>query len=180
MRSKKPAAKPKRKCGWMCRCRYLMSDRSKICKKCGRTRAVVAKFALDAFAKLAKQFGDLPTSVMATSAPAKREGVDGQYYNCGRAEGRADVCAELRAILDVDDKHHWNKDGLLKEVARLVGETPATLPRVVWRGWGCVRVGVKNAKNYLIWLSSEKEATDWAKSHAGHVAVLLVATEVKP
>jgi hypothetical protein len=29
------------------------------------------------------------------------------------------VCAELRAIIDPDDAHHWNKDGLLKEVERL-------------------------------------------------------------
>jgi len=48
-----------------------------------------------------------------------RGGTDGQDYKAGRHEGHADVCAELRAILDPDDKHHWNKDGLLKEVERL-------------------------------------------------------------
>lgn len=45
----------------------------------------------------------------------RKEGTDGPIYS----EGRADVCAELRAIIDPQDKNHWNKDGLLKEVARL-------------------------------------------------------------
>jgi hypothetical protein len=49
----------------------------------------------------------------------KRCSVDGEVYNAGRSEGRADVCASLRSILDPDDKNHWNLDGLLIEVERL-------------------------------------------------------------
>lgn len=44
---------------------------------------------------------------------------DSPSYNAGRSEGHADMCAELRAILDPEDVHHWNKDGVLKEVQRL-------------------------------------------------------------
>jgi len=47
---------------------------------------------------------------------------DGPLYNAGRCEGRADVCAGLRKILDPTDAHHWNKDGLLGEVDRLKRE----------------------------------------------------------
>lgn len=45
---------------------------------------------------------------------------DGEAYNAGRSEGHADVAAELRKILDPDDKNHWNLDGVLKEVEKLV------------------------------------------------------------
>lgn len=48
--------------------------------------------------------------------------VDGRAYKHGRCEGRADVVAELRAILDPDDAHHWNQDGVLGEVRRLAGK----------------------------------------------------------
>lgn len=47
-------------------------------------------------------------------------GTDGAAYNSGRAEGRADLCAALRAVLDPADTHHWNQDGLLGEARRLV------------------------------------------------------------
>jgi hypothetical protein len=46
--------------------------------------------------------------------------VDGPLYSDGRLMGHADVCAELRAILDPKDAHQWNMDGLLKEVRRIV------------------------------------------------------------
>jgi len=46
--------------------------------------------------------------------------IDGETYNAGRSEGHADVAAELRKILDPDDKNHWNLDGVLKEVEKLV------------------------------------------------------------
>ena len=45
----------------------------------------------------------------------------------GRSEGHADVCAELRAIIDPQDKNHWNKDGLLHEVIRLLTAYKASL-----------------------------------------------------
>lgn len=45
--------------------------------------------------------------------------VDGPIYNQGRAEGRADVYALLRKILDPTDVQHWNADGVLNEVRRL-------------------------------------------------------------
>lgn len=48
----------------------------------------------------------------------KHEGVDGETYNAGRLEGHADVCADLRAIIDPDDVNRWNYDGLLREIAR--------------------------------------------------------------
>lgn len=49
-------------------------------------------------------------------------GVDGPAFNAGRNEGRADVCADLRVILDPEHRHHWNLDGLLNEVKRLVSQ----------------------------------------------------------
>lgn len=45
--------------------------------------------------------------------------VDGPAYNAGRAEGRADLCASIRAIVDLADTNRWNLDGLLEEVRRL-------------------------------------------------------------
>jgi chromosome segregation ATPase len=45
--------------------------------------------------------------------------VDGSIYNAGRCEGRADVAAQLRTLLDHGDANHWNLDGLLGEVSRL-------------------------------------------------------------
>jgi len=50
----------------------------------------------------------------------KKESTDGAVYNVGRWEGRADVVAELRAILDPDDTKHWNKDGVIAAVRRLM------------------------------------------------------------
>lgn len=49
------------------------------------------------------------------------EYTDSPTYNSGRTEGWADVAAQLRKILDAEDSHHWNLDGLLAEVARLRG-----------------------------------------------------------
>lgn len=45
--------------------------------------------------------------------------VDGRAYTSGRSEGRADVAASLRSVLDPEDSNHWNLDGVLKEVQRL-------------------------------------------------------------
>jgi hypothetical protein len=56
--------------------------------------------------------------MLANLAEAK---VDGPTYNAGRLEGWADISAQLRKILDPEDTHHWNLDGLLAEVARLRG-----------------------------------------------------------
>jgi hypothetical protein len=50
---------------------------------------------------------------------------DSPVFNCGRNEGWSDVCAELRSILDPKDTHHWNKDGLLKEVKNIVDSRAA-------------------------------------------------------
>lgn len=44
------------------------------------------------------------------------EGTDGKYYRAGRAEGVADMCADLRTILDPKDKLHMNREALLDEV----------------------------------------------------------------
>ena len=54
---------------------------------------------------------------------------DGPTYNAGRSEGRADVAAYLRAILDPGDVHNWNLDGALAEVRRLMGENTDALAR---------------------------------------------------
>jgi hypothetical protein len=45
---------------------------------------------------------------------------DSETYNAGRSEGNADVAAELRKIIDPEDKKHLNLTGVLKEVERLV------------------------------------------------------------
>lgn len=44
---------------------------------------------------------------------------DDPSYDAGRLEGHADMCAELRRIIDPHDENKWNKKGLLKEVCRL-------------------------------------------------------------
>jgi len=49
----------------------------------------------------------------------KPQRTDGPIYNSGRHEGRADMCAELRRILDPEDTNHWNGDGLLARVRLL-------------------------------------------------------------
>ncbi len=45
---------------------------------------------------------------------------DNAIFQAGKAEGHADIAVELRKIVDRDDKNHWNIDGTLKEVKRLV------------------------------------------------------------
>lgn len=45
--------------------------------------------------------------------------VDGPVYNAGRSEGKADVAAELRAIIDPTDEQHLSLDGLLDIVRKL-------------------------------------------------------------
>lgn len=49
----------------------------------------------------------------------KQTAVDGPIYNAGRREGHADMCAALRAILDPQDKEHWDENGILKEISKL-------------------------------------------------------------
>lgn len=48
--------------------------------------------------------------------------IDTETYNAGRAEGNADVAAELRKILDPQDKHHLNLTGALKMVEKLLAD----------------------------------------------------------
>ena len=45
---------------------------------------------------------------------------DSETYNAGRSEGNADVAAELRKIIDPEDKKHLNLSGLLKEIELLI------------------------------------------------------------
>lgn len=47
---------------------------------------------------------------------------DTEEYNRGRAEGNADVAAELRKILDPQDKLHLNLTGALKRVEALLAD----------------------------------------------------------
>jgi len=77
------------------------------CPACGQSYAGYEDFCNGMWKKITEQ--------------ERKEGTDGPVYNAGRSEGHADVCAELRKIIDPKDKNHWNKDGLLKEVARLYG-----------------------------------------------------------
>jgi hypothetical protein len=71
-------------------------------------------------------YGSVPTTMAAwwvglpnRAVPVKIESVDGPLFEQGRWEGRSDVAAQLRAILDPDDLNHWNIEALLGEVARL-------------------------------------------------------------
>ena len=47
---------------------------------------------------------------------------DTEEYNRGRAEGNADVAAELRKILDPQDKLHLDLTGALKRVEALLAD----------------------------------------------------------
>lgn len=63
--------------------------------------------------------------------------VDGPLYQAGRLEGHADIAARLRAILDPEDVHHWNIDGVLKAVednAKMLEAMRKELNAVC--GWG--------------------------------------------
>lgn len=57
--------------------------------------------------------------------------VDSDTYNAGRAEGRADIVALLRRLVDPENAFHWNAGGVLRAVAILAGrsadETSATM-----------------------------------------------------
>jgi len=48
--------------------------------------------------------------------------IDTETYNAGRAQGNADVAAELRKILDPQDKRQLNLNGLLKRIEELLAE----------------------------------------------------------
>ncbi len=58
---------------------------------------------------------------------------DAHYFSLGRAEGQADVKVRLRKIVDPHDCNHWDLDGCLKEVERLVKSQPDLVPRL--RRW---------------------------------------------
>ena len=47
-------------------------------------------------------------------------GTDGPAFNRGRSEGRSDVAAMLRKIVDPEDKNKWNLDGALAEVRKIM------------------------------------------------------------
>lgn len=66
--------------------------------------------------------------------------VDGPAFNQGRAEGKSDVAAELRRILDPEDKEHLNLDGLLKLIGQLVADAAAR--PVPAEGWASERAKV--------------------------------------
>jgi len=69
-----------------------------------------------------------PTKSDVVVCPDCRQVYSGQGERCGHGcwrkggEGWLEMCSELRAILDPDDKHHWGKAELLDEVKRLVWE----------------------------------------------------------
>jgi len=56
----------------------------------------------------------------AEAAPDGVGRVDGPVFNLGRSEGRADVAAMLRQVVDPEDKLHLSLDGALNLVAQLV------------------------------------------------------------
>lgn len=68
---------------------------------------------------------------------------DGPVYERGRWEGRADVAARLREILDPEDKNKWTLDGCLKEVKRLVAKSSINLNVPASKWSYCPYCGVK-------------------------------------
>lgn len=42
--------------------------------------------------------------------------IDGEVYNLGRLEGRADIVVLIRKIIDPNDENHFNLDGLIKKL----------------------------------------------------------------
>jgi hypothetical protein len=62
--------------------------------------------------------GDMAT--MAGRAKAVTEA-----FERGRAEGQSDVAAQLRRVLDPEDKNHWSLDGALAAVADMKAELEA-------------------------------------------------------
>ena len=62
--------------------------------------------------KLAALLGEVPET------PARKID-DEPLFQQGITEGRADVCAKLRAIVDPGDTNHWSLDGLLQHVEML-------------------------------------------------------------
>lgn len=58
--------------------------------------------------------------VASCEAPVEPGKVDGPIFNLGRSEGRADVAAELRRIIDPSDEQHLSLDGTLDIVRKLV------------------------------------------------------------
>lgn len=73
--------------------------------------------AYDANTALMSEVDTLRAQVATVTAEAA---TDGPAYQRGRSEGRADVAASLRALLDPSDAQHWNLDGALTEVRRIV------------------------------------------------------------
>lgn len=71
---------------------------------------------------------------------------DEPNYNCGRIEGHADVCAQLRAILDPENVEHLSLDGLLEAIVGL-------------------REQAKSLRQYLDWYTSRlNEMQVWQRS----------------
>lgn len=98
--------------------------------------------------------------------------VDGPIYEMGRSEGRADIAAKLRKILDPGDKNKLNIDGLLKEVednSNLMLAMTKELNKLC--GWedesflhACLHIG-KYIKNLRAELEVEKKLREKAESN---------------
>lgn len=70
-----------------------------------------------------KKIEELAKELFAKYEQADQHKVDGPAYQAGRLEGQADIVVQLRKIVDPDDVHHWNWDGVRKEVIRLANRS---------------------------------------------------------
>ena len=83
--------------------------------------AVRTKWVAAARSLVADMERRMRSAVIASEEAQRANRVDGPVFNSGRSEGRSDVAASLRRVLDPGDINHWNIDGLLNEVRRLKG-----------------------------------------------------------
>ncbi|MCC6178834.1 MAG: hypothetical protein WAZ94_15140 [Phycisphaerales bacterium] len=83
--------------------------------------AVRAKWVEAARSLVSDMERRMRSAVIALEEARRANVVDGPIFNSGRMEGRSDVAASLRRVLDPADVNHWSIDGLLNEVRRLKG-----------------------------------------------------------
>ena len=88
---------------------------------------------------------------------------DGPVYNAGRLEGRADVIVAVRQIVDPEDVYHWNIDGVLKEVRRLVDRVDE-LERMVPDQTGALAELERRQKHDRIYNAAWEKAVSEGKS----------------
>lgn len=103
------------------------SARSAICPECGPLRSVDDNGCCPSCGAVAMGPG-IDRIAWALAAAKRLTAVDGPVYNRGRTQGQMDVAAELREILDPEDKNKLNLNGSLAEVRRLAWEANRAKP----------------------------------------------------